>query len=1155
MAKLRTLFSNWWTVSLLIVLLLVATLCFGLPLAVVGLRPWTWRVAFFVLIVGSWVVLAILRVRRSRRAQGELAAGITGGGDVESEEHVLAGRLREALAALKKARGGKRNYLYASPWYVMIGPPGSGKTTALVNSGLHFPFSDQALQGVGGTRNLDFMFADEAVLVDTAGRYTSQDSGGQADGQAWLGFLNLLKRNRPLQPVNGIIVAIGVDEILRSDRLTLDAHAGAIRRRIAEIRTRLEVTAPVYLLLTKSDLIAGFTEFFDDLDVNGRRAVLGHTFAHGTGAPTADQIATAFDEVAQAVSDRMSKRLAEEPDAYRRSLILGFPSQLSSLRPRLVRLVSGAFAAPEGAGGLLRGLYLTSGVQNGAPLDRLLAGVAEVFERPEGPTAGSGKAYFLNRLLGEVVFPEAGLVQMDPRARVRQQARLTGALGGIAVAATLILAFWGLSLFRNMALQETLRKQAGEVQSSFTQHGVDHVQVSSSDGDLEQVLPVLEELRGLAQGYEDQKRGAPPLTMRFGLFQSGLAQRADEAYRTGLRRILLPRLLLRAEDAMQQQIGNPLAVYEPLKVYLMLGGERPGGVDAATVRSWARSDWATASYLGADRSDIRKRLALHLDALLQDDSINIAWKGGRPPLDANLVSAARAAVQTMTLSERAYAILRQKGLAQGGAPWSPGVIVTSEDARAFANGDALREIQIPYLFTRQGFEKSYQLGLQTAQRDLENDLWVLGRDADTTSIREQISSVKPGVAAAYASEYIAQWEGVIKAMTPASYFADLAAYGAFTKSPSPWKLLLNEVRKNTIFAGGTTAAKAALTANVNQRLGRAAQFLPTGGGSLDAGTMISNNFREIHAYVGDGKATAPIDDFLAAVRSAGQAVIASRTSTGGGAGDALQAAMAQANAAVAAAGASAPALLQSFVAETAKGGSSAQVSAVQGAVTQAYASTVLPACRGVVQDRYPFFAGAADDARLVDMLDLFRSGGMLEGFVSQRLIPLMDTSGPVWRWKQDDPVSAAFDPASAEQLSEIPAIRDLLTVGLSYKVSLENLGAGVDAVEFGAGGAEQRFDKTTRGAKTMQWLPQAAAPEAHVTLYRAGQQVDQLSQTGPWALFRLIDKSPHRNDGELGLLVNFGSAPQTATLHIEVVGTSNPFNRGTIWTFRCPSTL
>ncbi|BAN96200.1 type VI secretion protein IcmF [Plautia stali symbiont] len=51
------------------------------------------------------------------------------------------------------------HYLYQLPWYVMIGAPGAGKTTALLNAGLEFPLTDslgkEAVRGVGGTRNCD----------------------------------------------------------------------------------------------------------------------------------------------------------------------------------------------------------------------------------------------------------------------------------------------------------------------------------------------------------------------------------------------------------------------------------------------------------------------------------------------------------------------------------------------------------------------------------------------------------------------------------------------------------------------------------------------------------------------------------------------------------------------------------------------------------------------------------------------------------------------------------------------------------------------------------------------------------------------------------------------------------------------------------------
>ncbi|HET8997501.1 MAG TPA: type VI secretion system membrane subunit TssM, partial [Acetobacteraceae bacterium] len=117
------------------------------------------------------------------------------------EVALLSERMKEALHQLKRAKlgGRSRRHLYQLPWYMFIGPPGAGKTTALVNCGLNFPLADEhgpkAIQGVGGTRNCDWWFTDQAVLIDTAGRYTTQDSNTAVDAAAWFGFLKLLKKH------------------------------------------------------------------------------------------------------------------------------------------------------------------------------------------------------------------------------------------------------------------------------------------------------------------------------------------------------------------------------------------------------------------------------------------------------------------------------------------------------------------------------------------------------------------------------------------------------------------------------------------------------------------------------------------------------------------------------------------------------------------------------------------------------------------------------------------------------------------------------------------------------------------------------------------------------------------------------------------------
>ena len=104
------------------------------------------------------------------------------------------------------------------------------------------------------------------MLIDTAGRYTTQDTDAKAERASWLAFLDLLKTNRPRQPINGVMVAISVEDLLTSTPEQIAAHADAIRNRLLELNERLKVDFPVYAVFTKTDLIAGFNEFFGELD-------------------------------------------------------------------------------------------------------------------------------------------------------------------------------------------------------------------------------------------------------------------------------------------------------------------------------------------------------------------------------------------------------------------------------------------------------------------------------------------------------------------------------------------------------------------------------------------------------------------------------------------------------------------------------------------------------------------------------------------------------------------------------------------------------------------------------------------------------------------------------------------------------------------------
>ncbi|MET0246499.1 MAG: type VI secretion IcmF C-terminal domain-containing protein, partial [Sphingomonas sp.] len=238
------------------------------------------------------------------------------------------------------------------------------------------------------------------------------------------------------------------------------------------------------------------------------------------------------------------------------------------------------------------------------------------------------------------------------------------------------------------------------------------------------------------------------------------------------------------------------------------------------------------------------------------------------------------------------------------------------------------------------------------------------------------------------------------------------------------------------------------------------------------------------------------------------------------------------------------------------GGSDAQLSAAKGAVSEAYAQSVLPACQEVAQERFPFFGAADADAPAVEMLRVFGMGGTIDAFVQQRLKPLIDTSGPVWRWKSDDPVAATLDPSTPEQFAKAAQIRDLLAGGLPIKVSVSSFGSGVSAVEVSSGGSSYKFDAATNTPRPLLWSVSGGLPQASVVLFQAdGKELRRFEAEGPWALFRLMGKADKENAGAQAIRARFGEGGLSVTLAVQLPSQHNPFSRGDLWSFRCPSAL
>jgi len=212
-------------------------------------------IAVTAVVVLGLAAFAIFKAVATRKAASAIEQGL---GDMSGRSNIrpdqqaeitaMQVEFQKAISGLKSSRLGHkgRDALGLLPWYIIIGPPGAGKTTALRSSGLQFPYAKGGkVKGVGGTRNCDWWLTNEAIILDTAGRWSTQDD----DHEEWLAFLDLLRKTRPKKPVNGILLAVSLLD-LEGGEEEMSALAKALRDRLDEVTGRLDMVVPVYLLVT-----------------------------------------------------------------------------------------------------------------------------------------------------------------------------------------------------------------------------------------------------------------------------------------------------------------------------------------------------------------------------------------------------------------------------------------------------------------------------------------------------------------------------------------------------------------------------------------------------------------------------------------------------------------------------------------------------------------------------------------------------------------------------------------------------------------------------------------------------------------------------------------------------------------------------------------
>ena len=1208
------LFRNRWVRTFLGVLVFAVLVWFFGPLLGFGsMHPLETEVARYIFIGALfvlWLVMNLMAELRASKKDKDLANGIAApdaavvASATASAEEValLSDRMREAVKTLKSAKiaGGSRKRLASLPWYMFIGPPGAGKTTALLNCGLKFPLADagggHAVKGVGGTRNCDWWFTDDAVLIDTAGRYTTQDSQQAVDNAAWLGFLKLLKKHRKRQPLNGVLVAISLTDLatLNEDgRLT---HARAVRKRIKELQDELGVRVPVYVLFTKADMIQGFVEFFDNMGREEREQVWGTTFQIDDGKDEEGIVAAfpkEFDALLARLNDRMLERVHQEPDVQRRRLVYGFPQQVASMRDIAAEFLTETFRPSRlEARSLLRGVYFTSGTQDGTPIDRLLGTMSSEFGLPRPAVtafSGAGRSYFLTRLIKEVVFGEAALVGLDRKVERRNKMISYGVYATCALILLGLAGSWTASFVGNRGL-------IADVHAATTLYNGQIAELAKRgqmDADITAPVPALNTLRAIPGGYE-QRDNAIPVSLTFGLYQGDkLGTAASDAYVRALNGLLLPRMIARVEGQMVAGMKNADFLYQALKVYLILG--RKGPLDRELVMQWFLAD-LLASFPNEDQTVLREALANHADAMLQQPLSQVA-------LNDELVRRARDILNREPLAEYSYnRIMRSKRVlaipdwtvAENGGPGSSRVFVL-RSGKTLDNG-------VKGIYTWAGYHNVFLALLPTVTQDLTEDAWVLGRSSrDVTAVLRDTAKLRRDVMGLYLDDYVRVWDRMLQDISIKNFSnitQALDTLSLLSAPASPLRDLLISIDAQTQLSrpaasDAAVAAAQAKAAKVGQRATGFAAFEARSGLSLkqnelvnilgeafgsdpagkpiDPATRVDAYFKSLHDFVTapDGR-PAPMEAMLQKMQqmyqnfnqvanapNQGQALLNQVQASGGNASAAQQ---------LQDLAREAPKPIAVMLQGVAAGGTQVATAGATQELSNAWASKVLPLCK-LAFERYPLIANSPADVPVDDFAKLLAPGGMMDQFFDQYLKNFVDTTSKPWKWLAPDRVPLGLSPASLVEFERAAQIRDalfsngkevnvrfqLVPISMDPQLASISLDIAGQTLSWAHGPTEQgRFQWPGQGGKTLGRV--TMTPGSGGTGGASGGQV--IEKDGPWALLRLLDAAKVTPSGQPDKFrIAFTGGGGTATFDLNATSVNNPFTMAALRSFRCPPKL
>lgn len=1173
--------TQGWFLSLLGVILLSLIIWYiGPVVAIAEYKPLLSEVARLLTIFAVFILwgLNYLRIKKSdKTSEKKIAEQLIKEPEEKKDksvtriqtpdEKILTEKLNSAVDVLQGSRFGQQSKLYNLPWYMVIGAPGTGKTTALKNSGLHFPLSskigDEPIQGVGGTRYCDWWFTDQAILIDTAGRYTTQDNPKKVENHAWFGFLNRLKKTRPKRPLNGIIVTISIQDILQKTDTQKSIQSTAIKQRIQELNSHLGMTLPVYVIFTKLDMVAGFNSFFSDLENDEREQAWGTTFPK-TNLDKTDTLLETFSKeyigLMENLNNRVLLRLNSEKNPQKRHLIYEFPRQMFAMQESLQAFLSNIFTPNQFETPFLwRGVYFLSSTQTNMA-SQWVTGILPTDQcaPPIDVVTGEPKTYFVNHLLKNIIFGEANLASVNDKVKNRFRWLYSIAVGLTAVSFAGVLFAWNNSKNINNTYIDSIDNQISQFEESSS-NGLGNTQSWQSLSNR------LNLLKALPSGFDE---GTESHTMQqgFGLYQGDkLGSETRQTYLKALEAFFMQDVATLLIQQIEQAKDDE-QLYEALKFYLML--YYPEKMVQSDFTDWINILWD------------RQGLTIGGPALVTELNTHLTNALTTPvspyPMDQDTVDNAREVLASTPLDLRVYRRLKNDYMDQHTGQFSvTDVLGKKADIIFYRRSGADLSEGIPELFSYSGFHTGFNIANVKLSQQLADEEWIYGDSISESLDEEKIKQISASVNDYYFSEYVTRWQQYLDDLLIKSFSTlnrGQAVVRLLASSDQPLVKLLEEIRKNTALSEAPKVNQALLSAadelseefaqNKKNRLERLVPKSAAGSGLKLPGSEVSDNFEPLNHYINtsDGMPLAQLQQSLQALNEHFQALAyagnvkqaafnASRDSQQGN--DAITA--------VKRAIAESPITVQRWFGSIARDTTNVTAAATQSHMNNVWQTDVVSFYEKALKDRYPLDPNSSRDVKLADFTEYFGPGGILDSYFNHYIEPFVDRSQTRWRWKKNIGLSnqslILFEKAQRIQRAFFGSNGEKPQVNFSLKPKELDPVASLFLLE--TNGSNIQYGHGPISTSPVTW-PNGETDQSKIVfnLVSKGTPVSARAE-GEWSWFRLLEEhaSIEEKPNSDTLFIHFDISGLQASYELTPSSSHNPFQQNDLRGFSLPRRL